>query len=226
MRFIALTRLQRGEINDTEFFSLFTGIPVSSLKRIPEFFTYSIQKQFAWINELKPYNAFFVREVKCGSTKLISPEPLLRKMTFGQFIFADTSFISWIELHDATDLNRFFASLYLSAGVEFSDEAVAASMTVVNDVPDSTKEAVALNWHMIREWLGEVYPLIFAKPKDDGKEKPRRQVNNTWIKMFEQMVGDDIINQDRYASVPIQNIFRYMTSRIRESYRRPSMNHK
>jgi hypothetical protein len=74
----------------------------------------------------------------------------------------------------------------------------------------------------VREWLSDVYPLIFIKSDNDeiGKKLKKRQPVNSWIKIFENLVGDDIVNHDNYANMPIHNIFRFMTAKIKENMKR------
>lgn len=219
-QFIALVELQKQIITEKQFFCRFTGIPMRVITRVPEYFLWNIARQFDWVKEIKPHNTFFIPEIVQGDFSLKSPLPVLRKMTFGQFIFADTRYIHWSTGNDATDLDKFVGSLYLPDGIEFTDDVVSATLQVIKKIPPAVKEAVALNWHMVHEWLCEVYPLIFIKPAAGAEDKKQpKPASNRWIKIFEQIVGDDIINQDRYAALPVHNVFRFMTAHIRRGYR-------
>ncbi len=227
-RFVALVELQKGIISEKQFFSRFTGIPMRVITRSPEYFLWNIARQFDWVKEIKPHNTFFIPELVQGNTVLKSPLPALRKMTFGQFVFVDTCYISWTTGNDTADLDKFVGSLYLPDGIEFTDDAVSSSRSVIKSIPEAVKEAVAFNWHMIHEWLSEAYPLVFLKPTPSAEDKKQpKPASNGWIKIFEQIVGDDIINQDRYAGLPVHNVFRFMTSHIRRGYRSnpSSVNH-
>jgi hypothetical protein len=73
-------------------------------------------------------------------------------------------------------------------------------------------------------WLALAYPLIFQekaenppsgdKPTDGG----RRQ--SPWIKVFDGLVGDDLINRDRYAELPVHTVLRFMTEKSKERMRK------
>ncbi|NQU85800.1 MAG: hypothetical protein HQ541_08575, partial [Mariniphaga sp.] len=73
------------------------------------------------------------------------------------------------------------------------------------------------------EWLSKVYPLIFFKQQEDldaappkePVEKPKN--NSNWVKILDSIVGDDIINMDKYAELSVHNVFRYMTKQYKES---------
>ena len=57
------------------------------------------------------------------------------------------------------------------------------------------------------------------RPNPDEKkdEKKKENTKNTgWIKVFDSIVGDDIINSERYATMPVHNVFRYITRKIKE----------
>lgn len=220
---IALVSLQKNDISEFEFFHRFTGISLRVIKQLPEFLLWNISKTLEWCSNVKPHNSFVIEKLTIGDITLFCPLPKLKKMTFGQFIFSDTSFTTYSETQADGDLNKFVASLYLPAGIEFADDLITKYAFVVSRVPIRTREAIVVNYYMIREWLAEVYPMIFVKPvtpaqaKNDEKKKP---AGDGWIRIFEQFVGDDIVNQDKYAGLPVHNVLRFLTTRIRKSYKK------
>jgi len=218
---ISLIRLHKGESDDMGFLSAFTGIARRLFKNMAEFHIYMITKTLDWVNEIKPLNEFVIRKIESGNTVLFSPLPLLKKMTFGQFIFADTSFSDYLESQEESDLNKFIASLYLPAGTEFSDDLISTHLQSISLISLSTREAIVLNYHMIHEWLSDVYPMIFIKSEIKNKSEIRNSKSNAgWIKIFEQFVGDDIVNQDKYASLPVHNVLRFLSQRIKQNMKR------
>ena len=59
---------------------------------------------------------------------------------------------------------------------------------------------------------------------DENYEKPKKTHKNPgnsgWIKIFENVVGDDLVNHDRYAILPLHNVLRWMTTKIIENIKR------
>jgi hypothetical protein len=50
-------------------------------------------------------------------------------------------------------------------------------------------------------------------------EQSRSQGSN-WVKVYESLVGDDIVNQDKYSALPVHTVFRYLTTKLKENGRR------
>ena len=95
------------------------------------------------------------------------------------------------------------------------------------------KTAINLNYRLVKEWLCNQYPIIFQKPSDDLETDPvaersrghrgtaaGRSRGSDWVKLYESIVGDDIVNQDKYAALPLHTVFRYLTQKIKENGRK------
>ena len=164
-----------------------------------------------------------------GKGGFFSPKPKLKGFTFGQFIFADTHFGNYMEAKKPEELHRFVASLYLPAGKKFDENIIEETYTQIAKTDTETLEAIVINYTLLREWLAQVYPMIFVKDSFDsaqddkkpasGNEKPASS-NNGWIKIFENLVGDDLVNHDKYANLPIHNVLRFLTKRIKENIKK------
>ena len=73
-------------------------------------------------------------------------------------------------------------------------------------------EAIALNYGMVRKWIADRYPLIFPAQKQSFGKK-----SGSWAEIFDDIVGDDLKDQDKYAEIPINSVFRFITRKIKES---------
>jgi hypothetical protein len=227
VQLISLISLQKGMSDDIRFLSAFTGIARRLFRKMAEFHIFMIAKTLEWVNEIKPHNEFIIPSIDSADIMLFSPLPMLKKMTFGQFIFADTCFSDYLESQKETDLNRFIAALYLPEKTEFSDDLITLNSQSVANVSIYIREAIVLNYHMIHEWLADVYPMLFIKsekseiPEIRNRKSEIRNSSSGWIKIFEQFVGDDIVNQDRYASLPVHNVLRFLSQRIKDNMKKP-----
>lgn len=214
VQLVAVCRMLADKTSEEEFLSTLSGIRKRIVKRLSPFQRFKLAELIGFIGDPKPYHQFIVPYVKEGWLKLHAPEPKLKGVTFGQFIFADTYFAMWQEKQDPVLLNKFVASWYLPKNRPFSESHVDGIHKYFYRVDDATKEAIAMNYQLIREWLAKAYPLVFVQ-KTEKESKKKQPKGNGWIDVFDSIVGDDIVNQDRYADLPVHNVFRLLTKRIK-----------
>jgi len=225
---IAVACLAKGAITDIGFLQAMTGIKKRILNKLDDYQRFILIELFTMFRSAKPYNEFIIKELHYFTRHLVAPNPRLKGMTFGQFIFADTYFGDYQESQKAEDLHHFVAALYLPKNKKFDEQLIEDNSPWIAKLDAVTLEAITINYHLIREWLSEVYPLVFLKEEesfdsaqDDKKQPATKQGDgNGWIKIFEGIVGDDIINHDNYANLPIHNVLRFMSHRIRENMKR------
>jgi hypothetical protein len=224
-QFIAIANLS--ETDDlSRLLSLFSGLPSHICRRLDHYQQTELWRINDWIKEAPSCNRFFIPVIRAGHYTLHSPQESLRKVTFGRFIFFDTAFVSYQFSQDTDDLNRFIVSLYIPANFTFSDDLLLTMEPCVKEIPEKLKQAILFNYSLVRRWLAEIYPLIFSLPRDkdgidenpDGKKPSGRAPDSrAWIKVFENIVGDDIANHDRYADIPLHNVLRYLTAKAKEN---------
>jgi hypothetical protein len=162
------------------------------------------------------------------STDFYSPQPKLKGVTFGQFIFADTYFANYQESQNEIDLNKFIASLYLGMNERFEEPLIQERFESIGKLNLNIRQAIVLNFQLIHEWLALAYPLIFQKREEIFNETPghpelvsgSHHDPNQWIKVFQNFVGDDILHDDVWASKPVNTIFAYMTRKYKENARK------
>jgi hypothetical protein len=142
-------------------------------------------------------------------------------MTFGQFIFVESYFSSYQTDKNPGDLHKFVASLYLPELHGFDENKIPEDALSFSKVKPEILDAIVINYVLVKEWLGLAYPLVFEREDDTETAKPKKlnKSNNDsgWIKVFESIVGDDIINQDKYALLPVHTVLRWMTNKIKEN---------
>ena len=218
---IAIAHVQDQSLDDFEFLHQVTGISSSILKKLAQYQLWELSQGFEWVQDIKPHNKFIIPEINVGDARFYAPLDKLKKFQFGRFIFADSCFSDYQESKSEDDLNRFIAAMYLPGGMEFSDELLEINTPLMAEVPLHVKEGIVLNYFLVKQWLSDVYPLVFQPSTHEEKpgKTPRRN-DNGWIKIFEQIVGDDIINSDRYASLPLHNVLRFLSDRIKQNMKK------
>ena len=218
---IAIACLIKRSISDAQFLSIMTGLSKKNINKLDDYQRFQLIELFDTFHSDKPYNEFIIERLDCKGTLLVRPKAKLKGVTFGQFIFMDTHFIDYQQSANIEDLNRFIAAAYLPYGQRFAEHIIDANHKWVAKTDLLTREAIVINYHLIRDWLSEVYPRVFQKKSEETKTKQKTKKQkpdaNSWIKVFDGLVGDDIINEDNYANLPLHNVLRHLTNQIKST---------
>ena len=225
-QFIAVSTLVHGREIDFKFLSLLTSFPKRLIKALSPYQLAKLSDQFDFIgNGSKLHNAFFSARLK--GTNLYSPKPKLAGMTFGQFIFADAYYNTWLATKDDETLTKFIASLYLFRDEEFKEPAISGKKSLIEKLPKDLHLSIAFNYSLVISWLQQAYPLIFQSPvhlpdpavKADQIRPDIRTKDSGWLKIFESQVGEDLINRNKYAKLPVNVVLNYLTAKYKENAR-------
>ncbi len=229
-QFVAISRTINGTKPDFLFLSVLTGISQNLLKRLSPFDLFKLSDGIDFVSQAEnSHSAFIIGKIP--GTDFVSPKPKLAGMTFGQFIFAESYYHDWMAScsaepkQDEKVLNNFIASLYLPTNEKFTNESIQVSVGKIANTTLDIRKAIAFNYSLVMIWLQQAYPLIF-QPNDDSVETHGRASNiskskqSGWLNLFESLVGDDLINRDRYADLPVHTVLRYLTNKYKESARK------
>ena len=206
---------------EIDFYCGLLNIPKHIAKNLDEYYKYQIIRELVFLTEFTPLDYFIIPSLKT----LSAPKARLEGMSFGQFMFVDSYFESYVTKNNDESLDKFVASLYLPSAHVFNTIYISAwTLFVHTHFTTKEKMAIAMNYRLVKEWLGEHYPIVFLKKEDNPSFSPERissiKNNNSWIAIFESIVGDDIVNQDRYAQLPLHIVLKYLTTKIKENVRR------
>jgi hypothetical protein len=237
---VAMIALEQKRISELEFIHQMTGIRVKILRRFSEFQLYRLAESFEFLSENKAFHRFIIDRIVVPTggfnrQVLLAPQPKLKAVTFGQFIFANTYFLNYHAGKREDDLNKFIAALYLQNNEKFEERLIQERFAKVGKLELCIRLAIALNYQLIHEWLSLAYPLIFQKREEfpdqvassDSQNGSQAgdilstiQDTNIWIKIFQNFVGDDILNDEQWAGKPINTILTYMTRKYKENARK------
>ncbi|MGQ7868694.1 hypothetical protein [Sunxiuqinia sp. sy24] len=230
---IALACLYKGTISELRFLEAMSSINQKVLKKLDEYQRYKLSELLEFVQNLRPRHELILRKIavkdRTTNEQIVfhAPKAKLKGFSFGQFIFTDTYFSIFQQSQDPEDLARFVASLYWPRTKSFNDDAIQGHADILKQAKPETLEAIAINWQLIHEWLSLSYPLIFQKAEEeetteDEKEatKPTGPDQNRWIKVFNNLVGDDILSRDQWAETPVNTIFEFMTRKYKENAKR------
>lgn len=217
---IALARANQDDISNVDFIQAFTGIKKAVIKKLDLYQQFKIIEQIGFVNTISPHNTFILDKIIIGESIFTGPKPMLKGMSFGQFIFVDSHFRNYNETSNPEELNRFLAALYLPEKKKFREKIIEKNYGLFSKADPAVKTAALLNYIIVFEWIMDLYPLVFPRPYEPEKEKPEKKESKrdprSWIKIFDNLVGDDIVNQDQYAKLPFHSVFRYFTKNIKE----------
>lgn len=205
---LAITKTYISNIDDNTFLAEFCNLNKHFINKIPPVYRYYITKQLKFLEELKPINFFIIDKYKNYNL----PNPKLEKLSFGQFMFIDTFFSDYSVSNNKDDLDKFVASLLTPDNIEFDDNIFKNNLKFVKKIPEIIKFSFFLNYRLIKEWLTECYPLIFEKPD----KKSNKKGGGGWLKIFDSIVGDDILRRNDYSKLSVHSVFKYLTKKIKE----------
>lgn len=206
-------------VDETEILCGMLGIKKSIAARLDDFQRFCIAMELDFMDNFKPHYAFVIRKLN----GLNAPRPRLEGMCFGQFMFVDTYYEVSIMSDDSGQLDKFIACLYLPEGEQFSEKLIEDRADFVKlFFKLEEKTAISLNYRLVKEWICERYPLLFRKPVAEPVQTKRvnQEKGSNWVKVYESLVGDDIVNQDKYSALPVHTVFRYLTTKLKENGKR------
>jgi len=221
-QFIAISRTINGTEPGFRFLSELTGISQNLLKKLSPFELFKLSEGIDFVGQAgNSHSAFIIHKI--SGTDFVSPKPKLAGLTFGQFIFTESYYNDWLTTKDEMTLNNFVASLYLPFNEKFTNETIPNRIGKIADTALDIRKAIAFNYSLVLIWLQKAYPLIFQTSTCDPditRVDGIRPNQSGWLKLFESLVGDDLINQDRYAELPLHTVLRHLTTKYKESVRK------
>ena len=197
--------LKDDEADEKKVLQIFLDIPRRVAKRLDSYQAFCITRNLRFLHRAEPVSRFVIRKIAGYK----GPGDKLHGVTFGAFIFGDTYFQEYIA-GKKEYLDLFIACYYLGDG-KFDEKDVGRRARAISRKGIKTREAIALNYLMIREWLGRVYQNVFEKREiTDGKR------DAGWLAVHDRLVGDDLTKQDAWATLPVSTVLRHLNRKIKE----------
>jgi len=221
-QFIGISSIVYGKDLDYKFLSLLTGIKKQILMRLSPYQLTVLSEQIDFIGSAgSSHSDFIISEISCWPTLLLAPRPKMEGITLGQFIFIEAYYNDWSSLKQESALDKFIASVYLPHGEQFNNEMIDFREKSISQISIELRKAIAFNFSLIIFWLQKAYPLIFPESFEDPKQEQTAKTNQTsgWLKIFESLVGEDLINRDKYAGLPLHTVLKHMTRKYKENAR-------
>lgn len=208
----AIPQIQKGKIDDSKLLQIFLGIKRSIAKQIGSYQKYCILRNLKYIAKPEPVGTFKIKKI----VGFKAPGDHLEGITFGAFMFGDTYYQYYLDGKKG-DLNRFIACFYYNRH-GFDDKNRERNARIIGLVDLSIREAIAINYALIREWLAKAHPYVFQKI--DVRQKHKKF--SGWVGVFDGLVQNDFGNQDKYALFPVSTVLRHLNNLLKEQYKNGS----
>ncbi len=242
-QFVAAVRLWLGTVTLPQFLKQLFGFKDSELQRMDDYQKWVLLHSVDWLRDLKrPHNAFFLRRLP--GSDLHSPGPRLKGCSLQQYMTVDTFFSQYLIAAEKNDqfakerLDDFIATLYKKENEVFS-MAEAAGLNIKQDdvslvvleehlpfvraLDMSVKQAIVLNFVLIRSWLCRAFPHLFPEAESDEEKvsnKPSVPKPTDWLAIFDNFIGEHVADMEKYQAMAATDAFRVMNRRIREAKKR------
>lgn len=234
-QFVYTVRLWLGEVGITDFLCHFIGVREKIINRLSDYQMWVLMHELDWIQNLRePHNEFFIGTLP--GTNLEAPGERLKGCTLQQFMTADTFFSLYCINKDPQHLDAFIAALYKRENEVFSvaepvepqhednkrvvvlDEHIGK----VKRLPEVTKQAVFLNFVLVKAWLSRAFPNVFPEIDEEEDAVRRNKRHKTpkpvdWVGVFDALVGDNIADIEKYKAIQATDAFRIINRRIRDA---------
>lgn len=215
---VAITRVYYNLIDDDGFMAKMLSMPKRVIKKLDDYLMLCLSELLIFIEDFTACDKFIVNKI--GKYEAILPK--LEGVSFAQFMFIDTYFSDYITSEKDEDLNKFTACVFFKEG--FNEKDISKRVNYLKKKSKHEKMAAAINYRLIIEWLIEKYPEVFRRKEEIEGKKERdvslNQQQSDWIKVFDAIVGDDIVNSDKYAKKNVHEVFRFLTRKIKENAKR------
>ena len=160
-----------------------------------------------------------IKNFKIRNLVFQAPQCKLKFFPFGAFMFTDTYFQNYLNSGDVEDLNKMVMSFYHLQGEKFDEISIEKYCSLANTIDVNIRRAICLNYSMIKTWLTNVYTYVFLKETNPDKKIIKTSEAGSWIDVYDNLVGDDLINNEKYSNLPTHIVLKYLNKKIREYYK-------
>ncbi|MCD4681126.1 MAG: hypothetical protein K8S00_12145 [Bacteroidales bacterium] len=228
-QFVLLANLE-SETNENSFLSRFLGVPKRIVRQLSDNQKLYLFELFEVYNNSRFIDKVIIDKFYFQNVMYLGPADKLSNVSFGEFCFADTHFLDYINNDNQDALNKLIAVLYrpekkvdVTAEDFNGDWRIRFNTHHTQKRADSfaamyppLKKAIVFNYIKLRSWLEPIYPYVFPKSGEDSKKKVK---HHSWLPVLENLVGNDIINLDRYTEVLLHTALRNLDTRLRDYYK-------
>lgn len=221
-------------INDDALLSTLTGIPINTLKKATMIERYELGKMFDFFTIEDGFQNVLIKNFMHDDTLFDGPDDFFANITFLEFVFADSYFMQHSFGNQEAKF-KLMATLYRKHAIDSTDEEFEGDTRAkfsehsINHRAESFKSlnpsyvnGILFNYKCIRKLIEQKYYLLFPQNEDDVDSKepiePKAKPKcNGWSITFQKFVGEDLVNEDKYASMNAHRVLGVLNDRIKEN---------
>lgn len=227
-QFVAVSRVIQGDGDELMLMGALLGIGERKAKRIEDFQRFCIADLLQFISESRSFDKWFFPSL----VGLSGPADNFDNIKFGEFIYADSFLMEYDLRHNVDALDRLIAVLYRRkvsdqndsdfSGDErepFNENTFKQRIGKLSKIDKSVKLALLVNYRAVRECIISRYSYLFppSAPVVGNVVKRKTYDLRAWVKVFEKLVGDDILNRDKWAEMGAHVVLSHMNESIKQS---------
>jgi len=94
---LAIGALLKGAVTEINFLHVMTSLKKRTLKKMDEYQRFKLSELLEFTKERNPHNSFIVHRIMAAGLPFTAPQPKLKGMPFGQFVYTDSLFSDYQE---------------------------------------------------------------------------------------------------------------------------------
>jgi hypothetical protein len=170
---------------------------------------------------------WFIKSIKIKNNILYGPNDQWMNLCFGEFIYADTAFICYMQKPDNNFLNKLIAALYrpmfytkmydpYSTGDHrqpYNEYLIEDLSKAIERVAPLVKNAILYNYSIMRKQIEKMYPNVF--PKSTEKEsKSKSKHTGSWTTIVLN-IAPNVINVKDVEQLPMHLVLTDLDEKIK-----------
>jgi len=210
-QFIAIPYLQRGLLDDLKIMQIFLGVKRHVAKSIDIDLVTLIKSYLKFIEEPELLDYFVIKKAMWFK----APDPKLNSIGFDSFIWGDKYYQSYLG-GIKRDRDRFIACFYYDHK-GFGDW-LEYNAIIMRMEKERIREAIVVNYSMIRLWLMNLYPSLFRFVDEIGKIG---KSNDGFIRALQIFEDYGIIDGETFLKKPLHEALNLLNTLAENAYSDP-----
>ena len=225
---IGVASWRRGLLTITKGLRIFLKINQNIARQIPIDQALEIIRNLKFLEKPEPVDNFKIKKIHWFE----APAPKLKDVPFLAFKLGYIYYQDYIICLNSTSvdfvtkrniyLNKFIACFYFKNNLFFNydkkgfDAAkIGHNARLIGVNNRITREAIAVNYDLILEWLGEAYPYAFH-----AADEKRKLINSSnQAEALGSLVEDYKIYNNYYAMRPVTEVMKAINDKVKEDYK-------